>query len=58
MLTNTDALCAGLPSADDDFLEQVAGPWPQTEEFSCAADPRNLADFLKDLSGLARQAAA
>ena len=58
VLTLTDSICAGLASADDDFLEQVAGPWSETEEFWDAADPRILADFLKELSGLARRAEA
>jgi len=57
VLTLTDSLSAALANASNDFLEQVAGPWSETEEFWDAADPRVLADFLKELSGLARRAA-
>lgn len=58
VVTLTDALSKALAGVDDDVLEQVAVPWSQTEEFFDAADPRDLADFLKDLSAMARQAEA
>ncbi|MFW0774514.1 hypothetical protein ACLRGI_15240 [Paenarthrobacter nitroguajacolicus] len=58
VLTLTDSVCAGLANASDDFLVQVAGPWSETGEFWGAADPKVLADFLKELSGLARRAEA
>lgn len=58
VLTLTGALTSALAAADDDILEQVAVPWSETEEFGNAADPQDLADFLKSLSRLARRADA
>lgn len=58
VLTLTDGLSSALADASDETLEQVAVPWSQTEEFGYAADARELATFLKDLSGLASRAKA
>lgn len=55
VLTLTDALSLALASASEEALEQVAVPWSETEEFWNAADPADLAGFLKDLAGLARR---
>lgn len=54
----TDTLTATLASASDERLEQVAEPWSRTEEFWGTADPVVLAEFLRDLAGLARRAEA
>ncbi|MFJ4267902.1 hypothetical protein [Paenarthrobacter nicotinovorans] len=58
VLTLTEPLCTALATASDEALEQVAIPWSETEEFWNAADPALLADFLKDLAGLARRSEA
>ncbi|WP_426004553.1 hypothetical protein ACPFL9_19100 [Paenarthrobacter sp. NyZ202] len=58
VLTLTEPLSTALSTASDDALEQVAIPWSETEEFWNAADPALLADFLKDLAGLARRSKA
>lgn len=58
VVTLTDPLSSALATADDEALEQVAIPWSQTEEFWNAADPEDLASFLKELAGLARRADA
>lgn len=58
VVTITDALTSALAGATDDALEQVAVPWSETEEFWNAADPSDLAAFLKELAELAREAAA
>ncbi|MFJ5958442.1 hypothetical protein ACIQC5_21085 [Paenarthrobacter sp. NPDC092416] len=58
VLTLTEALSAALASASDQALEQVAVPWSETEEFWNAADPADLAGFLKDLASLARRSEA
>lgn len=58
VVTLTDSLSKALAGVDDDVFEQVAVPWSESEEFFGAADPRDLADFLKDLSAMARRAEA
>ncbi|MFK0007794.1 hypothetical protein ACIQTZ_12130 [Paenarthrobacter sp. NPDC090520] len=58
VVTLTDSLFQALACIDDDVIEQAAVPWSESEEFFDAADPRDLADFLKDLSALARRAEA
>ncbi|MGU3644840.1 hypothetical protein ACLBXX_07700 [Microbacterium sp. C23T] len=58
VVTINDAVSAALGTADEGTLEQVAGPWSQTEEFWGRGDPTELAGFLKDLAGLARRAQA
>jgi hypothetical protein len=58
VLTLTEPLSTALATASDETLEQVAIPWSETEEFWNAADPALLADFLKDLAGLARRSKA
>lgn len=57
-MTLTEPLSTALATASDDALEQLAIPWSETEEFWNAADPALLADFLKDLAGLARRSKA
>ncbi|TCC26155.1 hypothetical protein [Kribbella sindirgiensis] len=58
VFTLTDPLTAALAEASDETLERVAGPWSETEEFWNAADPSDLAEFLKELAGLAQRAQA
>lgn len=50
-------LTAALAAATPDQLEDVAGPWSQTEELA-GSDPESLADFLHRFSELARTAVA
>lgn len=56
VLTITDQLAAALTAASDERLAEVAVPWSRTEEFWGTADPGDLAEFLRDLAGLARRA--
>ena len=56
--TLTDCLTRALARASDEELQRVAQPWAQTEEFWGDADPGDLAEFLGELSGLARRAQA
>ncbi|MFT4084711.1 MAG: hypothetical protein QM638_19200 [Nocardioides sp.] len=56
VLTVTDALAAALIAASDEQLGDVALPWSQTEEFWGQGDAAALAQFLRDLAGLARRA--
>jgi hypothetical protein len=58
VVTLTDPLTAALAEASDEILERVARPWSETEEFWNAADPTDLAEFLKELAGLAQRAQA
>lgn len=58
VLTLTDILVRALAASDEDELRRIAEPWSQTEEFWGDADPDDLAEFLADLSGLARRAQA
>ncbi|MCA4131440.1 hypothetical protein [Arthrobacter sp. M4] len=58
VLTLTGSLSSALAAAGDEVLEQAAVPWSETEEFWNAADPRDLAAFLKELARLARRAEA
>jgi len=54
--TITEELRDAMTRATPQQLKAVAGPWSQTEEFGGRGDPRTLAEFLHDLSGLARLA--
>jgi hypothetical protein len=58
VVTLHDPLTAALAEASDETLERVARPWSETEEFWNAADPTDLAEFLKELAGLAQRARA
>ena len=58
VVTLNASLSSALANAEDATLERVAVPWSQTEEFWNAADPADLAEFLKDLAALARRANA
>jgi hypothetical protein len=58
VVTLTDSLAATLAEASDETLERVARPWSQSDEFWNSADPSDLAEFLKELAGLARRAEA
>jgi len=49
-------LTGALAGAPADGVPGVAARWAQTEEFWGNADPNVLAEFLRELSGLARQA--
>lgn len=57
VLTLTDALAAALVATSAERLSEVAVPWSRTEEFWGEHDPIELAEFLRDLSALARRAA-
>lgn len=52
----SDQLANALARASGEELDAVAEPWAQTEEFWGAAEPALLADFLRRLSVLSRQA--
>lgn len=52
----TDSLTSALTGATDEVLDRVAVPWSETEEFVNAAEPSDLAEFLKALAALAREA--
>jgi hypothetical protein len=58
VVTLTDPLAAALAEASDETLERVARQWSETEEFWNVADPTDLAEFLKELAGLALRARA
>jgi hypothetical protein len=53
-----DVVVDALTGADDDALAAAAVPWSQTEELAGASDPEQLASFLRELAGLARDARA
>jgi hypothetical protein len=57
VVTLTDTLADALAATDEARLREVAVPWSQAEEFDGQADPHNLANFLTELSALARRAA-
>ena len=53
------AVCTGLANADDDRLQEWAAAWALTKDWIEAGfPPSRLALLLKNLAGLARQAAA
>jgi hypothetical protein len=56
VLAVTDRLQAAIASADDARLSAVAVPWSQTEEFWGMGDPGDVADGLRRLASLARNA--
>lgn len=58
VVTLNDSLSSALALVDDATLDRVSVPWSRTEEFWNAADPSDLAAFLKELAGLARRAQA
>jgi hypothetical protein len=51
-----DVVVDALTGADDTTLTAVAVPWSQTDELAGALDAETLAEFLRDLAGLARGA--
>jgi hypothetical protein len=51
-----DVVVDALTGADDAALLAVAGPWSQTDELAGTLDAESLAEFLRDLAGLARGA--
>lgn len=53
-----DTVVDALAGADDAALTAVVDPWSQTDELAGASDPDSLAEFLRDLAGLARGARA
>ncbi|VTR75793.1 hypothetical protein CHMI_00546 [Cellulomonas hominis] len=53
-----DVVVDALTGADDDALAAAAVPWSRTEELAGVSDPEELADFLRELAGLARDARA
>jgi hypothetical protein len=58
VLTLTDSLTSALAEATPERLAEVAVPWSLTEEFWGSAEPGMLAEFLRDLAGLASRAQA
>ena len=51
-----DRLVDALVGADEQRLAALAGPWALIEDFWGNADPRELAEFLVELRGLALRA--
>jgi len=58
VLALTDELQAALSAATAEQLDAVASPWSQTDEFWGRGEPDVLAQFLRQLSLLARNATA
>jgi len=56
VVTLNDSISSTLANTDDATLERASVPWSETEEFWNAADPSDLAEFLKELAGLSRRA--
>ncbi|MFL6174756.1 MAG: hypothetical protein ACJ716_17840 [Marmoricola sp.] len=50
-----DALTSALAGASEAQLRDAAVPWSRTEEFSGAADPTDLAEWLVDLADFVRE---
>lgn len=55
IVTVTDTLRDALASADDRQITAAAARWAETEELA-GSDPEGLADFIRELAALARQA--
>jgi hypothetical protein len=51
-----DVVVDALTRADAATLAAVAVPWSRTDELAGISDPQSLAEFLRDLAGLARGA--
>ena len=56
VLTTTDSLLTALAASPEEQLIHAARTWSETEEFWGHGDPVQLADFLRELAGLARRA--